>query len=79
MVQKDGIPARIKKKIFRTKTGASVSVEFWENYTKGDEIPISGKTGDLDPKIEVFLGFDDQILLNSWAVIDSSAHPVSIY
>lgn len=63
--QKDGIPARIKKKIFRTRTGASVTIDFWENYTTGDETPISGKTGDIDSIIENFLGFDDQILLNS--------------
>jgi len=63
--QKKGIPARIKKKIFKTKTGTSVEIEFWENYTTGKEQSLNGRTAELDPIIEKFLGFDDQILLNS--------------
>jgi len=63
--KKDGIPARIKKQIFKTVTGTSVEIEFWKKYETGNERSISGNRKKLDPKIEEYLGFDDQILLNS--------------
>ncbi|MFW6283230.1 MAG: AAA family ATPase, partial [Minisyncoccales bacterium] len=62
--QKNGIPARIQKKISRTTTGTTVNIKFWENYEENDD-PVSGKTTEMDDRIEEFLGFDDQILLNS--------------
>jgi exonuclease SbcC len=63
--KKDGIPARIKKQIYKTGTGTSVDIEFWKKYETGNERSISGNRSKIDPKIEEFLGFDDQILLNS--------------
>jgi len=61
----DGIPARIKKIISKTSTGTSVYIEFWRNYKLKTEERESGKAKKMDPLIESFLGFDDQILLNS--------------
>jgi len=63
--KKNGNFARIKKKIFKTAKGTSVEIEFWKKYETGKEIPESGNRKKLDTKIEEFLGFDDQILLNS--------------
>lgn len=63
--QKDGIPARIRKKIFKTSTGTSVEIEFWKKFVTRNEKSIRGMRNELDPIIEEFLGFDDQILLNS--------------
>lgn len=65
MFQKDGVPARIRKKIFKTRTGTSVEIEFWERFVTGKERAIQGGRKDIDPIIEEFLGFDEQILLNS--------------
>jgi len=63
--KKNGNLARIKKQIFKTATGTSVDIEFWKKYETGKEIPERGNRKKLDMKIEEFLGFDDQILLNS--------------
>jgi exonuclease SbcC len=63
--QKNNIPARIRKKIYKKGEGTTVDIEFWKDYQDGSEAPIEGKTTEVDPQIEDFLGFDDQILLNS--------------
>ncbi|MBD3213363.1 MAG: AAA family ATPase, partial [Candidatus Lokiarchaeota archaeon] len=63
--QKNNVPARIRKKIYKKGDGTTVDIEFWEDYQDGSEAPIEGKTTEVDPQIEEFLGFDDQILLNS--------------
>jgi len=63
--QKDGVPARIRKKIFKTSTGTSVEIEFWKTFVTKKERAIQGMRKEIDPIIEEFLGFDDQILLNS--------------
>jgi len=64
--QKNNIPARIRKKIYKTSGGGTtVDIEFWKNYQGEREAPIEGKTTEVDPEIEDFLGFDEQILLNS--------------
>lgn len=63
--QKDDNPSRIRKKIYKTGSGTTVDIEFWQDYENENENPLVGKTTELDPIIEKFLGFDDQILLNS--------------
>ncbi|MBD3212871.1 MAG: AAA family ATPase [Candidatus Lokiarchaeota archaeon] len=64
--QKNNIPARIRKKIYKTSGGGTtVDIEFWKNFQGEREAPLEGKTTEIDLEIEKFLGFDDQILLNS--------------
>ncbi|MHA1269289.1 MAG: AAA family ATPase [Candidatus Helarchaeota archaeon] len=63
--QKNGVPARIRKIISRTPTGSSLYIYFWINYGQANEKLYEGKSKDIDPIIEDFLGFDKDVLINS--------------
>ncbi|MHA1251831.1 MAG: AAA family ATPase, partial [Candidatus Helarchaeota archaeon] len=63
--QKNGIPAKIRKIISRTTTGSSLYIYFWKNYGQANEKLYEGKSRDIDPIIEEFLGFDFDVLINS--------------
>ncbi len=64
--RKNGVTARIKKTIVQTKSGTSLYIDFWENCSSQNKSPTkSGRSKDVDPYIQNFLGFDKEILLNS--------------
>jgi len=63
--EKNGIPCRIKKIITRRGSTAAVGIEFWKYHDTDKVEKISGTKKELDEKIEEFLDFDAQILLNS--------------
>lgn len=62
---KDNRYCRIRKEISRSGSGSSLHCEFWTDFGTEREEYREGSRGDVDPIIEEFVGFNEEVLKNS--------------